>query len=928
MGKIAKLFVLMFLVMSVPYVSAATVNVTDGFVYGHCYLGWGNPQGFSMDDIFDKSSNASACVGMSGDGPSIVFPPTTTLSNPGYFVYKFVAPAGQLISNVSLSTIPYIGGNGGIDAYYTMADYTGAPDFSGWTKITSSDFAPNANQVYIAYVGWNSSDADWKVQMTKDQVTFAVVPEFVSTSINVTDGLVYGHCYAGWGNPRGFSVDDIFDKSFNTSACIGMSGDGPSIMFPPTTSSSNPGYFVYKFVAPAGQLISNVTLSPVSYLGGNGGIDTYYTTADYTGAPDFSGWTKLTSSDFVPNANQVYIAYVGWNSSDAGWKVQMIKDQASFTVIPEFVSTSINVTDGLVYGHCYAGWGNPRGFSVDDIFDKSFNTSACIGMSGDGPSIIFPPTTSSSNPGYFVYKFVAPAGQLISNVTLSPTVYIGGAGSIDAYYTTVDYTGAPDFSGWTKITSSDFAPNAHQVYIAYVGWNSSDAGWKVQMTKDQVTFAVGAELAATPTFIPEGGIFGVAKAVTVNCATPGVAIYCTTNGSEPSETNGTLVASGGTIMVNQTSTLKAKAFVAGYSPSLTKSGDFTIVTSYNRPEVISIGSAAVDGDLSDWAGSTWAPLDKMYDGVNATDPLDVTEAAYTARWNPADNKIYVAIRVRDTQHAFVETYQSWSGQDAVEIYLHTTSVDGFSYKADQSTAQQYVVGLTGETTNQVWAIMSDKGVLPESTGFIAAGKTGSDGWICYEASVNPFKYFGGLLSPVQPNIGSTLMIGDVIGLDVCVVSNDGTTNPGIWGEPGYNGMKGENQLIGKSADWRQIALHRLVYPGDANCDSLVDVGDLGILAANYGQSNKTWAQGDFNGDGLVDVGDLGILAAHYGEGSTSTANFSADYAKAFGTVVTDDQTEMEDNSSSSICSGLGLPLIAGLMLLGLMLVKLEEQEVL
>jgi hypothetical protein len=109
-------------------------------------------------------------------------------------------------------------------------------------------------------------------------------------------------------------------------------------------------------------------------------------------------------------------------------------------------------------------------------------------------------------------------------------------------------------------------------------------------------------------------------------------------------------------------------------------------------------------------------------------------------------------------------------------------------------------------------------------------------------------------------------------------------------------------------------------PGDANLDGSVDVGDLGILAANYGGTGKTWAQGDFNGDGAVDVGDLGILAANYGT-NASSADWSADYAQAFGTAVADDD---DADTDSSLCSGLGLPLIVGLVLMSLMLVKLEE----
>jgi hypothetical protein len=100
----------------------------------------------------------------------------------------------------------------------------------------------------------------------------------------------------------------------------------------------------------------------------------------------------------------------------------------------------------------------------------------------------------------------------------------------------------------------------------------------------------------------------------------------------------------------------------------------------------------------------------------------------------------------------------------------------------------------------------------------------------------------------------------------------------------------------------------------------VDVGDLGILAANYGQNDKKWNEGDFNGDGVVDVGDLGILAANYGMGIRG-ADFNADYARVFRTTTeTKDASEDANNDeiASSICGGMGVPLIAGLFLAGLM----------
>jgi len=55
-----------------------------------------------------------------------------------------------------------------------------------------------------------------------------------------------------------------------------------------------------------------------------------------------------------------------------------------------------------------------------------------------------------------------------------------------------------------------------------------------------------------------------------------------------------------------------------------------------------------------------------------------------------------------------------------------------------------------------------------------------------------------------------------------------------------------------------------VHPGDANGSGSVDIGDLGILGTNYGQSGKTWQEGDFTGNGTVNIADISILSNHYG----------------------------------------------------------------
>jgi len=55
------------------------------------------------------------------------------------------------------------------------------------------------------------------------------------------------------------------------------------------------------------------------------------------------------------------------------------------------------------------------------------------------------------------------------------------------------------------------------------------------------------------------------------------------------------------------------------------------------------------------------------------------------------------------------------------------------------------------------------------------------------------------------------------------------------------------------------------HPGDVNLDGAVNVGDLGIIAFNWGGTGKVWTTGDIaNEDGLVNAGDYGVLAANWG----------------------------------------------------------------
>ena len=67
--------------------------------------------------------------------------------------------------------------------------------------------------------------------------------------------------------------------------------------------------------------------------------------------------------------------------------------------------------------------------------------------------------------------------------------------------------------------------------------------------------------------------------------------------------------------------------------------------------------------------------------------------------------------------------------------------------------------------------------------------------------------------------------------------------------------------------------HVLVtIPGDANGDGRVDLNDLTIVLANFGQTGRTWAQGEFTGDGTLDVNDLTIVLANFGHSAAAGIN--------------------------------------------------------
>jgi len=68
---------------------------------------------------------------------------------------------------------------------------------------------------------------------------------------------------------------------------------------------------------------------------------------------------------------------------------------------------------------------------------------------------------------------------------------------------------------------------------------------------------------APPIFSPDGGVFNSPQTVTITCGLVGATIRYTIDSTDPSETHGTIIASGNTINISSDTVLKAIAYKAG-----------------------------------------------------------------------------------------------------------------------------------------------------------------------------------------------------------------------------------------------------------------------------------------------------------------------------------------------------------------------------
>jgi hypothetical protein len=220
---------------------------------------------------------------------------------------------------------------------------------------------------------------------------------------------------------------------------------------------------------------------------------------------------------------------------------------------------------------------------------------------------------------------------------------------------------------------------------------------------------------------------------------------------------------------------------------------------------VTTGQITVDGNLQEWANAQWATDNITY--TVGHEPTDITagtaQVAYA--WDSATSKLYVAVKVQDNFHFLMDDYTTntqWNARDGIEIYVHTTGGPATTYQLTSDVAQCYCVGIKNSDGAQVWKRFGQAQAIPDNCSFVAAGRTGLDGWLYYEAEITPWVSYGGILVPPGNNTANTLTAGMDVGLDVVVVTKTATD---------YGALTENNPLMsGKYNDWTKFATHTLI----------------------------------------------------------------------------------------------------------------------
>jgi hypothetical protein len=281
----------------------------------------------------------------------------------------------------------------------------------------------------------------------------------------------------------------------------------------------------------------------------------------------------------------------------------------------------------------------------------------------------------------------------------------------------------------------------------------------------------------------------------------------------------------------------------------------------NRSSMVIYNGARGAEPAENWTSPTSVNYDRIRTGLTSR---GLSEAQVRVAWlkqaNPGPN-----------------TSLPSANADAWTLLQHTGNIV-------RAMKQRYPNLETVLVSSRIFAGYASTGLNPEPYAY----ESGISVKRLVEAQINQMN--GGPTDPIAGNLDHNsvapwLAWGPYLWADGMNPRSDGLTwSPGDFASDGTHPSDSGQQKVGR------LLLQNLLtspfaqpwflstVPGDANIDGTVNLEDFNALAANFGQSNRTWTTGDFNYDGLTNLADFNILATHFGVSAAGTDVTPQDWA--------------------------------------------------
>ncbi len=496
---------------------------------------------------------------------------------------------GQSYVEKASTASSYYGTSGFMQPYDTNGDLTAGTagtsiNVTGWAYMRFI-FTPGAGvQVYQAdATAWDLPDTSLTYQLVaswadysnvQSMDTFVMLPDGSMAGWNVQDVNIYGTPQPPAATPI-FSPDApdsaATQSAYPITVTISCATSGATIYY--TTDGSQPSNTHGTAITSgaSAEVLVNTTLKAIAYATGYNPSatksslymavifsDIFQPTVDF-GPPTYS----VNGATWVDSAGTWYNSWPNDYGLTSYYKNNPISVDFGATAL----GTPVEV-DFQLYSIEQGAWGQLFDFGLrNSVTGQSYVEKASTASNYYGTSGFMQPYNSSGG----LTAGTAGASINVTGWAYMRFIFTPGAG-VQVYQADATAWDLPDTSLTYQLVASwaDYS-NVQSMDTFVMMPDGYTAGWNVQ---DVNIYGTPQPLAATPTFIPNGGNFTSARNVVMNCATPGATINYTTDGTTPTSSNGTTITPGSSVLVNHDLTLKAVAFATGYNPSLVAAASY------------------------------------------------------------------------------------------------------------------------------------------------------------------------------------------------------------------------------------------------------------------------------------------------------------------------------------------------------------------